>query len=278
MYEEKEEGAGSLMRKKLNFKIVEIDEKDFTIQGVFSTDMEDRHGEVVVQDGWKLEEFKANPVILAFHDHWQPAVAQAVDIKVEGGKLVGILKFAAAEYEFANTLFKLYAGRYMRAFSVGFRNERYEVNQDDDRIYLLENTLVEISCVNVPANAECLALAKGIDMSSLHEARKKSLENSKRPNKSDEEKGTGVDAKGKPVTIEKQKGEANKSVAQLVVDLDEALKGLTTAIGSFVAQQGELKVAEVKGRTPVKPADGKAQMVNGVNRAIKQLMKIKKVT
>ena len=50
------------------------DAENYIIRGVFSTGTEDRQGDIVVQNGWILNEFLQNPVVLFTHDHWQPAV------------------------------------------------------------------------------------------------------------------------------------------------------------------------------------------------------------
>ncbi len=158
-----------LIHKTLGFSIKEVDEENHIIRGVFSTGESDRHGEVVDQSGWDLKHFLKNPVILFAHDHWTPAVGQGVDIKVVNGQLEGGIKFAVEEDEsgLAKTLFQLYAKKFMRAFSVGFMNTKYEVTEDEDDITLLENTLYEISCVNVGANATALAKSAGVDVGAL---------------------------------------------------------------------------------------------------------------
>lgn len=162
-------GQHPVIRKQVYFKQTGIDEKNYIVRGVFSTGEEDRQGEIIDQTGWLLDEYKQNPVILFAHDPYQPAVAKCIEIDVVNGELVGAIQFASDEYEFAATLFKLYAGGYMRAFSVGFMNNKWEVDQENDVLYLKENVLYEISCVNVPANAGALASAKakGIDTSVL---------------------------------------------------------------------------------------------------------------
>lgn len=167
-----------LVHKTLNFNIKAIDTEKYTLDGIFSTAAEDRHGEIVDQTGWKLDQYQSNPVILFAHDHYQPAVGQCIKIGInEKGELAGTIKFAVEEYDFAKTLFNLYAGRYMRAFSVGFMNNLYEVDQETDQVILRENTLYEISCVNVPANAYALAVSKGIDMEPVDRFMKSTKEN-----------------------------------------------------------------------------------------------------
>jgi len=163
-----------LIRKNVIFETKDINEKEFTIKGVFSTSAEDRHGEIIDQTGWNLKEYMTNPVILFGHDQYTPAIGQMLELGLDGnGNLAGVMKFAVEEFELAKTIFNLYKGKFMRAFSVGFRNEKYEYNEDEDMLVLKENTLYELSCVNVPANAMALASSKGIDTTSIKEALKK---------------------------------------------------------------------------------------------------------
>jgi len=156
-----------LIKKGLSAKVKSVNESTYEIDFIFSTPDVDRQGEIIDQSGWKLEEFQINPVVLFVHDHYQPAVGQVTRIEIVNGLLEGTVKFAAEEYDFAMTLFKLYAGRYMRAVSVGFDNLLIEFNQENDQVILKENVLYELSLVNVPGNALALAKSKGLDVSPI---------------------------------------------------------------------------------------------------------------
>lgn len=162
-----------MLKKIFSTKIKEVDEKENSIRFVFSTGDEDRHGEIVDQKGWDVSEYLRNPVVLFAHDHYQPAIGQTTELGYnEDGNLEGVIKFAVEEYEFAKTLFQLYKGKFMRAVSAGFRNNRYEVDEENDRLVLKENTLFEMSMVNVPANSMALAKSAGIDTSALEKVMK----------------------------------------------------------------------------------------------------------
>ncbi len=153
-----------LIRKQFDFTVKEIDEEQYTLRAIISSGQPDRHGEIVDQASWNLEEYKNNPVVLAFHDHYQPAIGKALEIFVNTeGMLEAVIQFAAKEYEFAATMFKLYAGGFMRAFSVGFTSDNFE-EANGFRI-LKNNTLYEFSAVNVGADALALAKQKGLDVS-----------------------------------------------------------------------------------------------------------------
>jgi len=152
------------------------DDENYIIRGVFSTNDEDRQGDVVVQSGWDIGQFLLNPVVLFAHDHWQPAVGKIIEIGLnEDGNLAGAIQFAAKEYDFAMTLYKLYKGGYMRAFSAGFENRDGGYDEINNRNVLTVNVLYEMSCVNVPANAYALAKSAGIDVEPLMSFQEKQL-------------------------------------------------------------------------------------------------------
>ena len=155
----------------LNFNIKEVNEEQFTITGVFSTGEPDRHGEIVEQSGWDVKEYLLNPIVLFSHDPFQPSIGQMLSLGYDDeGNLAGVIKFAAEEYDFARTIFNLYKGKYMRAFSVGFMNEEFEYKDDGKGgkiLVLKRNRLLEVSAVNIPANALALAKSKGIDVAPL---------------------------------------------------------------------------------------------------------------
>lgn len=155
-----------MIYKDFAVSIKEVDESQNIIRAVFSTPIEDRQGEIIDQTGWLLDEYLKNPVVLFGHDHFQPAIGKVVDIAVLNGNLEGAIQFAANEYDFARTIYNLYKGGFMKAFSVGYQNLEAEENEDGTMVHK-KNTLYEISCVNVPANALALAKSKGIDVSSL---------------------------------------------------------------------------------------------------------------
>ena len=144
------------------------DEEEYIIRGVFSNEEIDRQGDKVIQAGWDISEYMYNPVVMFVHDHYQPAVAQMIELGLnEDGNLAGAIKFAAKEYDFAAVLYKLYKGRYMRAFSAGFDAIDGTYDEINDIFILTKCKLYEVSCVNVGAVAMALAEGKGIDVSPL---------------------------------------------------------------------------------------------------------------
>mgnify|MGYP001611010022 CR=1 FL=1 len=148
---------------------------DFTI----STGTVDRERDTIAPAGWKLAAFKKNPVVLWAHDYRTPPVARASHIRVEDDRLRARAEFAPADaYPFADTIYRLLQGGFLRATSVGFRPLKHSRNDERGGIDFEEQELLEFSVVPVPANAECLmdAKAAGIDVELLREWAAKTLE------------------------------------------------------------------------------------------------------
>lgn len=153
-------------QKQLEFQIKDFDADKYTIRAIISSGQPDRQGDMIDQTSWNLDEYKKNPVVLWAHDHWQPAIGKALEIFTnENGMLEAVIQFAVEEYEFAKTIYNLYAGGFMRAFSVGFISKTQDVI--NGITVLKDNVLYEFSAVNVGADALALAKSKGIDISPL---------------------------------------------------------------------------------------------------------------
>ena len=155
-------GKGGV-RKFLAPKRKAIDEAARTIEFVVSTAARDRDGDIVEPNGWRLDAYMRNPVVLWAHDSGQPPVAKAVRIGLDGGSLVAVARFADAEtYAFADTVFRLYAGGYLSAVSAGFMPSALEPFEADGvkGYRITEQELWEFSAVPIPANPEALVAAK----------------------------------------------------------------------------------------------------------------------
>ena len=126
---------------------------------VLSTDDVDRHGDVVSADGWRLEAYLRNPVLLWAHDYRHPAIGRAVSVWTEPHCLLAKMEFAPNT--FAQEVAALYACGFQWGVSVGFRPIRWEERRDARTgaflgLRYLEQELLEVSAVPVPANREAL--------------------------------------------------------------------------------------------------------------------------
>ena len=123
----------------------------------------DRYQEVIVASGWRLDNYRKNPVIQNSHQYGDIifTIGQALNTWVSGKDLLQTWKFASRENPFAKIARDLYRGGYLRAASVGFVPMRWENGTDKSgykRKYL-EQELLEVSAVGIPANPNALALA-----------------------------------------------------------------------------------------------------------------------
>ncbi len=136
------------------------DEDTGTFEVVITTENLDRYREVIKLDGWELEHYRANPVVLWGHDH-NRLIGMATSIEIADGKMVAKGRFAptAEGQEFR----KLYDMGFLKATSVGFIEKEREGN------LITKAELLEFSFVTVPANPYALSLAmeKGVGINEL---------------------------------------------------------------------------------------------------------------
>jgi len=149
-----------MKKTKLPFKTKDIDEENYRIDFVMSTDDVDRHGESVAQN-WETENFVKNPVFLNSHQYHDAAetIGKVVDITQNENSLEGVVEFAVEENPKAKIIYDLYTGGFLNAVSVGFNEMKVEDG--------IANELLELSAVSVPANAQALAKQKGIEVDEL---------------------------------------------------------------------------------------------------------------
>lgn len=156
-----------MIRKLMSVEVKEVGDRTLEIAG--STEDKDRMGDIIRSNGWKLKEFKKNPVFMWAHDYNKPPIGRATRVWVdkETNKLMFKVEFASPEvYEFADTIFKLYKGGFLHATSVGFIPLDWEGKDEENPNPKWEGNvftsqeLLELSAVPVPANANALVTAR----------------------------------------------------------------------------------------------------------------------
>lgn len=127
------------------------DKDSGTFEVVISTENLDRYQEVIKLDGWELDHYRNNPVVLWGHDHKLLPIGAATSVEIRDGKLTAKGKFASHPH--AQEIRKLYDAGIVNATSVGFIAKEYEGN------LITKSELLEFSFVSVPANPYALRLA-----------------------------------------------------------------------------------------------------------------------
>lgn len=160
--------------KAVHSEVVDVDEKERTVKAVITTDRVDSDMEVVVTSGLNFDRLRKNPVVLFNHNASAPPIGKSLWQKVKNHEVLALTRFA--ETDFAEEIFQLFKGGFLRAWSIGMdpgtvkvRNvEEKDVRKRRDhagaRRFLDEADVVEYSAVTVPANEDALnrAFSKGL--------------------------------------------------------------------------------------------------------------------
>lgn len=148
----------------------EGDPADRRISIRISTTAQDRQNDTVAALGWKLANYRKNPVVLYGHDYRGLPIARDEGITTDELGLIGHPRFTPPELNpFGAMVHGLLLGGFLNAASVGFAPLKWTFNEETHGIDFLEQELLEYSIVPVPANAECLVEARdaGIDLAPL---------------------------------------------------------------------------------------------------------------
>lgn len=147
----------------------------FSLPFIISTPTVDRDADTIRVEGWKLKNFRKNPVMLFGHNSRDLPVARAPDTKIDRAAKVlrSVSQFPAADfYAFGNLVGRMFKRKFLNATSVGFRALKFERADDREGFYpinFLEQELLEFSAVPIPANPEALVQARsaGLDLGPL---------------------------------------------------------------------------------------------------------------
>ena len=121
------------MQKTFQTRIKALGGRSF--QFVISTGSVDRDNDVVDPEGWNLDDFMRNPVVMWGHNYQEPPIARATHLEVMPG--VGI----SARFEFppagihplADTVRGLWDAGFVNAASIGFMPLEWEMIDDPEQ-------------------------------------------------------------------------------------------------------------------------------------------------
>jgi hypothetical protein len=155
---------------------IKVEGRPNTLTFRFSDETTDRMGDIIRQDGWKLDNYKRNPVILWGHAHGMgedadEPIGRGLNLRIDGmgreKSLVGDVEFAVEESERAARKYRLAAAGYVKANSVGF--QRGKVNRPESKeereslglgpagvVFESGHELLEDSLCAIPANPSAL--------------------------------------------------------------------------------------------------------------------------
>jgi len=142
-----------------------------TLRFVASDETVDRYGDIIRADGWQLDTYHHNPVLLFAHDSRAP-IGNA-KVWVENKSLLADATFAPeGKSALADEIWNLVDADVVRAVSVGFLPTvapNVMRGEPDKNGYapiigfeFIGQELLELSVVSVPANPAALALARSL--------------------------------------------------------------------------------------------------------------------
>lgn len=159
---------GECTIRKAAFGAPEATDDDRCIKFTISTDAVDRDDDKINQKGWKLDNFKANPVVLWAHKGSEPPIGKVVGIGIENGDLKATVEFVPADNSFvgakAEGVYQMCKSGFISAVSVGFSPIDWDLTDDKARggggwnpgVDFKAQELFELSIVPIPANPEAL--------------------------------------------------------------------------------------------------------------------------
>jgi HK97 family phage prohead protease len=152
--------------------VLSADDDSREISYVYSDETQDRYGDRIRVKGWRLDNYKANPVALWQHDMDQP-IGVSREVKTVLGdspRLIGTIKYAdPGTSAFHDATYLLAKQGILKAVSVGFdplemyrpkgAEERNELGLGQYGVDIRGADLLEISLVSIPANPNAMQLA-----------------------------------------------------------------------------------------------------------------------
>jgi len=221
------------MHKYLQAELLEVDGEKLYVA---SDETVDRHGEVIAIEGWDLENYKKNPVVLWGHDASYPAIGNAEKIgykTVNGKKSLVFQPVFHKKDDLSKLVADLVEEGWVKFTSVGFMPKKMKEN------VITQSELLEISFVNIPANPSAgrlaydFALSKGYGEDTIKEVMPEVIAEAKI--KELEEEIAAKDAKIKEleiasVEVKPQRLASTGRQSKAVIKRNLAIKALNKAV------------------------------------------------
>ena len=164
-----ETAAKPMLRRELHPKATVPEDLSGPVIDFRSSDQTlDRYQEVITVAGWKLENYRKNPIVQNAHSYCslsdtigKSLITEIRTISGSAPYLFQRVLFAVEENPMAKVAYGLYKGGFLNAVSVGFIPLRWD-NGGEEAAYqrkYLEQELLEVSAVSLPANPNAITMA-----------------------------------------------------------------------------------------------------------------------
>ncbi|MBI2622277.1 HK97 family phage prohead protease [Candidatus Microgenomates bacterium] len=156
----------AIIRKTYQDTETKAGSEDRTLMVKITTSNPDRSQDVVVPQGAVLDNYQRNPVVALNHKYDGLAIAKTEQLDVTSDGILARVKFPdIGVYDLADTVYELYKGGFMNAWSIGFIPLESSDRDGGGREFK-KWELLEYSAVLVPDNPEALTMlrSKGIQV------------------------------------------------------------------------------------------------------------------
>lgn len=145
----------NVLGSDFNVEIKELDEEKRSFWAIASDEGEDRDKDIIRVEGWKLKNYKTNPVGLWCHDYHSHPHFKTEKTRVDKNTKQLLFKPVFDTHDAANITWNQFKNGFLNMFSVGFDPIEHALRNPDNWGSGREFTkqeLLEISAVPVPAN------------------------------------------------------------------------------------------------------------------------------
>ena len=157
--------ADVVLRKDAFTLVEQLDDR--VVRFTISTAAIDRERDSVAVEGWDLDAYRQNPVVLWAHDGYELPIGRCVEIGTDGAALRASVEFVPADMPCvgakAEAVLRMCRTGFLSTTSVGFRPLEFELakdRMDDDDWFppfnFVRQELMEFSIVTIPCNPEAL--------------------------------------------------------------------------------------------------------------------------
>lgn len=155
-FKEHTEVDGTVTHEVMMFGEAEVKFTEDRMRFVFSDGTLDSDLERIDPKGWRLTQYRKNPVVLWGHEWWRPAIGKASGMKTSTENLTGSVTFDESGTDpFAAMIANKVRAGIITKGSVGFQPLKIEIVEDakdPTKIIHREQSLLEFSIVNIPSN------------------------------------------------------------------------------------------------------------------------------
>lgn len=141
------------------FKVKKATKNSVTIEGFSNAATIDRMKEKINPQGWLLDNYKKNPVVLFDHGHdptfgFMP-IGKAVEVEAQADGLYTKIQLSSSKSEKISAIRDLVEEGILKTFSVGFEPKSSEKSSSDPDVTIITQAeLLETSIVPIPMNQD----------------------------------------------------------------------------------------------------------------------------